>query len=87
MSLILSKISSPYYNDLIVVVSARRCTSESWINSSEKFDDVCPNKWVGRRGTFEWPPSSPDFNTLDFFFCATRENLFYKKKPDSIEEL
>lgn len=26
-----------------------------------------PNQWIGRRGSIEWPPRSPDLTPLDFF--------------------
>lgn len=30
-----------------------------------------PNKWIGRRGSVEYPPRSPDLTPLDFFCGAT----------------
>ena len=29
--------------------------------------EVFPNRWIGRRGTIEWPVRSPDLNPLDYF--------------------
>ncbi|XP_050311553.1 uncharacterized protein LOC126747097 [Anthonomus grandis grandis] len=30
-------------------------------------DDCFPDSWIGRGGTFPWPPRSPDLTPLDFF--------------------
>lgn len=38
-------------------------------------DDAFPNEWIGRRGTIEWPPRSPDINTLEFFFGGNVKNV------------
>ena len=30
-------------------------------------DANLPNRWIGRRGPFEWPSRSPDLSSPDFF--------------------
>ena len=34
-------------------------------------------RWIGRRGSIEWPPRSPDLTPMNFFFlgCCEREGL------------
>lgn len=50
-------------------------------------DQVFPNRWIGRRGTVEWAPRSPDLTPLDFFLWGHLKNVVYKCKPDNIQEL
>lgn len=50
-------------------------------------DQVFPNRWIGRRGTVEWPARSPDLNPLDFFLWGFLKGNVYKTKPANIEEL
>lgn len=50
-------------------------------------DQVFTNRWIGRRGSIEWPPRSPDLNPLDFFLWGHLKNVVYKTKPHNIEEL
>lgn len=46
-----------------------------------------PGKWIGRRGTIEWPPRSPDLTPLDFFYWGYLKSKVYETKPNNIEEL
>ncbi|XP_046685554.1 uncharacterized protein LOC124371263 [Homalodisca vitripennis] len=32
------------------------------------------NKWIGRRGTIEWPPRSPDITPMDFSVWGILKN-------------
>lgn len=50
-------------------------------------DQVFPNKWIGRRGTIEWPPRSPDLTPMDYFLWGHLKNVVYKSRPASIEDL
>lgn len=36
-------------------------------------DRVFPARWIGRRGTIEWPPRSPDLTPLDFFMGSLKK--------------
>lgn len=31
-------------------------------------NQIFPERWIGRRGSIEWPARSPDLTPLDFFF-------------------
>lgn len=33
-------------------------------------DATFPERWIGRGGTIQWPPRSPDLNPLDFFLMG-----------------
>lgn len=33
----------------------------------EFLDEVFPGRWIGRRGSIEWPARSPDLTPMDFF--------------------
>ena len=37
--------------------------------------------WIGRRGTFEFPPLSPDLTPLDSYVWGTLKDIVYRKKP------
>lgn len=45
------------------------------------------NKWIGRRGTIEWPARSPDLTPLDFYLWGYLKSKVYATKPRNIEEL
>ncbi|VVC38013.1 Hypothetical protein CINCED_3A014682 [Cinara cedri] len=36
------------------------------------------NEWIGRRGTTEWPPRSPDLTPCDFSTCVVIKYRVYK---------
>jgi len=46
-----------------------------------------PDKWIGRRGTIEWPSKSSDTNSLDYFFWGHLKNVIFVTKPRNIHEL
>ncbi|KYM81448.1 hypothetical protein ALC53_08096 [Atta colombica] len=57
-------------------------------------NEIFSERWIGRRGTIEWPSHSPDLTSLNFFFCSflkgnkTRKlNQDYKIKPRNLNEL
>lgn len=50
-------------------------------------NDTFPQKWIGRRGTIEWPARSPDLNPLDFFLWGYLKSRVYINKPESLDEL
>lgn len=37
------------------------------INVRNFLSETFPNRWIGRRGSVEWPARSPDLTPLDFF--------------------
>ena len=53
----------------------------------EYLDQVFPNRWIGRRGSKEWPARSPDLNPLDFFLWGYLKSSVYKDRPNNIDEL
>lgn len=46
-----------------------------------------PLHWIGRRGTIEWPPRSPDLTALDFFLWGHLKSVVYKTQPTSLDDL
>ena len=53
----------------------------------EFLDVTFPNRWIGRRGTIEWPSRSPDLSPLDFFYWGHLKNNVYRNKPNNLAEL
>ena len=43
--------------------------------------------WIGRRGTIEGPPRSPDLSPLDFFFWGIMKDRVYKEKIRDLTHL
>ena len=50
-------------------------------------DGHLPNRWVGRRGSTEYPPRSPDLTPMDFFKWGHVKHKVYTTKPATINEL
>lgn len=48
---------------------------------------VFPRRWIGRRGSVEWPARSPDMTPLDYFLWGYTRSQIYKQKPDNLDEL
>ena len=45
-----------------------------------------PERWIGRRGTLEWPARSPDMTPLDFFFWGHLKCRVYKDRPNDLRQ-
>jgi len=50
-------------------------------------DENLEGHWIGRRGTFEYPPLSPDLTALDFYLWGTLKDVVYRKKPATLGDL
>ncbi|EFN70920.1 Transposable element Tc3 transposase, partial [Camponotus floridanus] len=50
-------------------------------------NNVFRTRWIGRRGSIEWPARSPDLTPLDYFLWEYLKNRVYQNKPTSVEEL
>lgn len=50
-------------------------------------DLVFPNRWIGRLGTIEWPPRSPDLTPLDFFLWGFLKDKVFRTVPANIQEM
>jgi len=44
-------------------------------------------RWMGRRGTIEWPARSPDLTVPDFFVWGYLKNKVFARSPQTMEEL
>lgn len=50
-------------------------------------NELFPNKWIGKYGSIEWPPRSPDLSPLDYFLWGHLKNEVYQVMPTSLEQL
>lgn len=50
-------------------------------------NEIFPNRWIGRRGSIEWPPRSPDLNPLDFFLWGYLKMKVYTNRPNDLNSL
>lgn len=50
-------------------------------------NETFPGRWIGRRGTIEWPARSPDLTPLDFFLWGYLKSKVYFNKPLNVENL
>ena len=46
-----------------------------------------PNRWIGRRGSVEFPARSPDLTPMDFFLWGYLKDKAYGSKPATVDEL
>lgn len=44
-------------------------------------------RWIGTHGPVRWPPRSPDLSVLDFFLWGYLQNLIYKTRHNTVEDL
>ena len=50
-------------------------------------DENLANRWIGRRGSVEWPPRSPDLSPLDFFLWGYLKSKVHNDRPRTLEDL
>jgi transposase len=55
-------------------------------NVREYLDEIF-SEWIGRRGTTEWPPRSPDLTPCDFSLWGILKDRVYAQKPRDIDHL
>ena len=48
-------------------------------------DNIFPLHWIGRRGSTEWPPRSPELTPMDFFFWGIVKNKVYERNPQTVD--
>ena len=46
----------------------------------QHLNDTFPNRWIGRGGTTNWPPRSPDLTPLDFCLWGWMKSEVYRIK-------
>lgn len=46
-----------------------------------------PHRWIGRGSEFPWPPRSPDYNPLDFYFWGHMKCLVYAQEINTVQDL
>lgn len=44
-------------------------------------------RWIGRRGSVEWPPNSPDLTSPDFFLWGYVKNVVFQQRPTTREDM
>ena len=49
-------------------------------------DDQMAGRWIGRRGSYDWPARSPDLTPCDFLWGWAKEEV-YRSKPSNLDEL
>ncbi|CAF3965972.1 unnamed protein product [Rotaria sordida] len=53
----------------------------------EWLDEHFPDRWIGRRGPYDWPARSPDLSPCDFFLWGYLKDTVFKKPLITIQEL
>ena len=46
-----------------------------------------PNRWIGRDGSIEWPPRSPDLTICDFWLWSHIREHVYRERPQTMQDL
>ena len=62
-----------YFQQDVAPARHTHCVRE-WLDI--KFKD----KWISRRGPFEWPARLPDLSPLDFFLWGVLKDMVYTEK-------
>ena len=44
-------------------------------------------RWIGRRGSVEWPPRAPDLTIPDFWLWGHMKECIYSKNPQTMDQL
>ena len=57
------------------------------VNVRRYLDEIFPGRWIGRRGTIEWPPRFPDLTPLYYFLWGYLKEKVYQNRPNNIEDL
>ena len=52
----------------------------------EYLHQTIPQRWVGRRGSIEWPPRSPELTPMSFFGGVVK-NKVHERNPLTVNEL
>ena len=50
-------------------------------------DENAPVGWIGRRGTIDWAPRSPDLTPMDFFLWGAVKDKVFSSNPTTLENL
>ena len=45
------------------------------------------NRWIGRGGSFYWPPCLPDLTPLNIFLWGYVKTILYATEPSSLKDL
>ncbi|KAJ9579241.1 hypothetical protein L9F63_024657 [Diploptera punctata] len=53
----------------------------------EILDDHLQNRWVGRRGSIEWPARSPDLTACDYWLWGYLKEKVYARKHQDVDML
>ena len=56
-------------------------TVRSWL------DEQISGRWIGRRGSYDWPARSPDLTQRDFFLWGWSKEELYRTKPSNLDKL
>ena len=57
------------------------------IIARQYLNDHFPGKWIGRNGSVEWPPRSPDLNPIDFYHWGHVKSEVYSTPVTNVDEL
>lgn len=57
------------------------------LNVRRLLNETFVERWIGRRGTIEWPPRSPDLTPLDYFLWGYVKERVYKTNLHNLDEL
>jgi len=57
------------------------------LNVRQYLDQIFQNRWIGRRGSVDWPARSPDLTALDFFLWGYIKSIVYKTKLLDLADL
>lgn len=92
-------VTGPSYKEMLVNYAWPRLKNKNFyfqhdgagahysVTVREWLDKKFPDRWIGRRGPFDWPARSPDLSPCDFFLWGYLKDIVFKEPLASITEL
>lgn len=57
------------------------CPAHTSLISRDTLNRLFRNRWIGKHGTVNWPPRSPDLSVLDYYLWGRVKDLVYRDRP------
>ena len=68
-------------------INARWSSPHFFIEVRNYLDETFPRRWIDRGSEVAWPPSSPEYNPLDYYLWGQIKCLIYANSINLREEL
>lgn len=73
--------ANPLYFDMPIIFQQDGATPHYFRQVREYLNEIYTDRWIGRRGSIEWPARSPDLTPMDFFLWGYLKSKVYETEP------